>query len=227
MTAVRKQKKLGSLETMKRLLGCGLLLLLASGASAQDAVGPDLGSGHRFSLQFLAGFYPSSDLGPGAPFGSTLDNDFDYAPLSVRLGYRINDPSPSGGWLRGSAEVLAELMVAPVTNGYADLVIGPSLLLRYNFVQPGARVHPYIQAGAGLVFSDAYEAEGQDAFGQAVEFLLQTQVGLRWLLNESWSVDFEAGFQHISNAGLADRNAGINNFGGSVGLTWYFPERAR
>lgn len=178
----------------------------------------------RITAQVMAGYYVYTGLGPGVPFGSTLDPQFDYAPISLRLGYLINTPPETRSLLRGSAEILAELMTAPVTQGYADIVVGPSLLLRYNFVQPSASIVPYIQAGTGLVYSDAYETPGQDALGEAVEFLLQAQAGVKWILNDRWSLDFEGGYQHISNAGFADRNGGINNFGGSVGFTYYLPQ---
>ena len=53
-------------------------------------------------------------------------------------------------------------------------------------------------------------------------FLLQVAVGVRFQVTEQWSLDVEAGLQHISNAGLARRNGGINNAGVTVGFTYTF-----
>src|SRR4051794_5108882 len=184
-------------------------------------------TGPRFALQIMGGYYDYSGLGPGAPFGSTLDPEFDYAPFNVRLGLLLGSPSDKQSLFRGTGEILVDVLVAPVTKGYADIVVGPSILLRYNFVQPNARLVPYIQGGAGIVYSDAYKTEGQDALGEAVEFILQCQLGVRCILNDRWSLDLEGGFQHISNAGFADRNGGINNLGGSVGFTYYLPQFRR
>jgi len=183
--------------------------------------------GPRFTLQFMGGYFAYTGLGPGAPFGSTVDPNFDYAPINIRVGYLLTSPSDRNFLLRGVGEILVDVMVAPVTKGYADIVVGPSILLRYNFVQPNATLVPYIQGGAGFVYSDAYKTDGQDALGEAVEFILQCQVGVRWMLAANWSLDFEGGFQHISNAGFADRNGGVNDVGGSVGFTYYLPHFGR
>jgi opacity protein-like surface antigen len=102
-------------------------------------------------------------------------------------------------------------------------VTGPAALLRYNFVQPEARLIPYVQGGAGIAWNDAYRNQHQIAIGEAVEFTLQAGVGVHYLLSKNWAVGAEADFYHISNAGLARRNAGINAVGGSVGVTYYFP----
>lgn len=223
---------------VKETLGlCCLLLLSGAAAIAGDEpyresrqwthAEPLAFEGPRLTVQVMAGYYVYTGLGPGVPFGSTLDPQFDYAPISLRLGYLINAPSEKRSIFRGSTEILVELMTAPVTKGYADIVVGPSALLRYNFVQPNATLVPYIQAGVGFVYSDAYETQGQDALGEAIEFLLQAQAGVKWILNDRWSLDFEGGYQHISNAGFADRNGGINNLGGSVGFTYYLPQFGR
>lgn len=184
-------------------------------------------NGPGFTLQMMAGYYQHTGLGPGAPFGSTVDPEFNYAPIDIRVGYLLTSPSERNFLLRGVAEILVDLMVAPVTKGYADIVVGPSILLRYNFVQPDARLIPYVQVGAGIVYSDAYKTPGQDALGEAVEFILQCQLGVRWMVNRNWSLDFEAGLQHISNAGFNDRNGGVNDVGGTVGFTYYLPHFGR
>ena len=184
-------------------------------------------NGPRFTLQIMGGYYQHTGLGPGAPFGSTVDPEFDYAPIDVRVGYLVTAPSDRNSLFRGAGEILLDVMVAPVTKGYADIVVGPSILLRYNFVQPNAKLVPYIQGGAGIVYSDAYQTQGQDALGEAVEFILQSGIGVRYMINHRWSLDLEGGFQHISNAGFADRNGGINNVGGTVGFTYYLPRFGR
>jgi hypothetical protein len=228
---------------MKRaFLNCSLILFASSCALAQSVVTasdpkdqlrqsvsvvPAAMQGPRFTLQVMGGLYLPSGLGPGAPLGSTVDPNLDYAPINLRVGYLLTSPSERKSLFRGTGEILVDLMVAPVTKGYADIITGPSILLRYNFVQPNAWLVPYIQGGAGLVYSDGYKTQGQNALGQAVEFLLQSQGGLRWILNDKCSLDFEFGYQHISNANLGDRNSGINNLGGSIGFTYYLPELHR
>jgi len=49
------------------------------------------------------------------------------------------------------------------------------------------------------------------------------EIGLKCFVAPNLSLDVEGGFQHISNAGLARRNHGVNALGAQVGLTYYFP----
>jgi opacity protein-like surface antigen len=119
------------------------------------------------------------------------------------------------------------LLAAPVASDYGHIVTGPSLLLRYNYVQPGCRLNPYTQVGAGVVYTDAYRDQSQAAIGESVEFLLQGGVGCRYVLSPHWSADIEGEYQHISNGRLASRNLGVNNVGLSIGLTYYFPAGCR
>jgi len=72
------------------------------------------------------------------------------------------------------------------------------------------------------VYTDAYKDYSQNAIGQAIEFTPQASLGLHYLIDKKWSIDTEAMFHHISNAGLSERNRGINSFGGFIGLTYFF-----
>ncbi|MEJ2724591.1 MAG: acyloxyacyl hydrolase [Deltaproteobacteria bacterium] len=68
----------------------------------------------------------------------------------------------------------------------------------------------YAQLGLGIVYSDAYEDLSQSLIGSPIEFTPQFSVGAHYLLNKNWSIDGEAIFHHISNAGIKDRNVGVN-----------------
>jgi hypothetical protein len=168
----------------------------------------------RCSLQFLVGAYNTTRLGPNVP-------DFTYIPFTARLGTVLTEPCQERCF-RGSFEVLMELMAAPITTTEGNIFAGPSALLRYNMTPRHGRVVPYFQLGAGLVFNDVYQDMEQRAIGQAVEFLLQAEFGVRYLLTDSWTLDMEVGYQHISNGSLAERNQGINQAGVSVGVTYFF-----
>lgn len=169
---------------------------------------------HRLSLQVLGGGYVSTGVGPRGP-------SFNHTPVAARLGYTLLPPA-ADRCFGGSAEVLMELLAAPVTRGPGHVTLGPALLLRYNFDALGCGVVPYVQAGAGIVYNDGYRDLRYRMFGKAQEFLLQTQLGLRFALSPDLSLDVEGGWQHISNGSTAVRNGGANVFGGSVGLTYSF-----
>lgn len=170
----------------------------------------------RLSLQVLGGaLFAPTGIGPKT-------TTFNTAGLNVRLGWMLSTPSRTGGLLSGNWEAILEMSGAHVVNGFGHYLIGPTLLLRYNFVRPDCRWIPYVQAGSGFVITDAYKDHNQDAIGEAFEFTPQASIGLHYLLRRNLSLDLEGMFHHTSNASLADRNAGINALGGFVGVTYFF-----
>lgn len=178
--------------------------------------GSELFCRDRIDVQFMSGVqFAPSHLGPSTP-------TFDFLTEQIRLGRILTNPFFDCTIFRGDFEGIIELTTAPVVDGFGSIVIGPSAVLRYNFVQPDAIFIPYIQAGAGAVYNDAFRDQTQRAIGQSLEFYLEAGVGVRCRLGENWSLDFEAEFSHISNARLAQRNYGINGAGASIGLTYFF-----
>jgi len=148
--------------------------------------------------------------------------DFNYAQTNLRLGYMLTSPSPQNGFLRGNWEGLMEISNSIIFEGFGNYLGGITVLFRYNFLQPDWQVIPYIQGGAGIVYSDAYKDEFQQAIGQAIEFTPQFSVGLHCMMTPKWAVDFEGMLHHISNAGMSQRNRSINALGGFVGVTYFW-----
>lgn len=204
---------------MDRLRVAGLLLSLLICApdlsiAAESPDGPFVRNG--LSIEGRVGPYWSpTGIGPSPP-------SFDYVRMAARLGWMLNDASRWSGPLRGAFEAIFEVSGGPVFDGFGDWLVGPSAAIRYNFVQPGWKIVPYVQGGVGITFSDAYQDKSQDAIGTNPEFTIQGAAGARYLLDDHWSIDVEAGYEHISNADLAKRNDGVNAVGGSVGFTYFF-----
>jgi len=167
------------------------------------------------SSQFLAGAYFNWRPGPRIP-------KFDYVPVSFRQGWMLSDPA-MGPFGRGNFEGLIGIDAATIATSYGNWLAGPSLFLRYNFLEPGSAFVPYGQGGVGFVLTDAYHDQTQRAIGQAFEFHLHYEVGMKYFVTPNMSLDFEFGFQHISNANMADRNYGVNAWGAQIGFTYYFP----
>ncbi|MDZ4788743.1 MAG: acyloxyacyl hydrolase [Blastochloris sp.] len=169
----------------------------------------------RITFQLMTGALFSTDaVGPDIP-------SYNYSQTNLRLGWMLNTPSGEGA-LSGNFEALVDLSTSFLFEGSGTVFVGPTALIRYNFVQPNWKVIPYIQGGVGIVYTDAYQDDSQNAIGQAIEFTPQASVGLKYLVNDEWSIDLEAMFHHISNANLAERNAGINSLGGFLGATYFF-----
>jgi hypothetical protein len=174
----------------------------------------------------MSGGFAQAGIGPGStPFQRGQPNtnlECNYLPQALRLGVICNDPHPDWNFCKGCFEVLLEYDYSVIVGDFGSYFTGPNAILRYNFVHPDCIVIPYIQGGAGFVFTDAYRDTTQHLIGEEFEFLLRAEVGLRTMITENLSLDIEGGFQHISNAGLAQRNAGLNTLGGMIGLTFFF-----
>jgi hypothetical protein len=172
---------------------------------------------HHGSLQVLGGaYFCPIGLGP------RTTPRYNFAPIDVRLGCMLCSPILDECCLRGNVEAILELTTAPVFDGFGSIIIGPTALLRYNFLQPDWRLVPYVQGGGGFVYNDSYRDKTQRAIGQAGEFYLQATAGVHLMLTAHCAFDVEGGYLHISNGGTNERNGGINALGGSIGVSYFF-----
>ena len=140
-----------------------------------------------------------------------LDSPDSWGPQAGR-----NDP------LRGNFEAILEATGSYVWHSFGTYMVGITGLVRYNFVQPDWIVVPYIQGGAGIIYTNARNWSNQDAIGGNWEFTPQFAGGLKFLLDQNWTFNIEGSFQHISNANTSARNEGVNAYGGFVGFTYVF-----
>jgi lipid A 3-O-deacylase len=145
----------------------------------------------------------------------------DFALDSLRLGIMLNDPWAIGP-LSGNFEVLGEVFAGGIFTGPGDVLAGATLVFRYNFVQPQARLVPYMQIGAGGVYTNIPEDESRGLISLPVEFNLQAGVGTRFLVNDHWSINVEGVYRHISNAEIKKPNYGIDAVGGNLGFGFSF-----
>jgi hypothetical protein len=160
-------------------------------------------------VQFLSGVSRTTSLGPNIP-------DFNYTPITARVGWYLTDPLAPG-----AVSVLVDYSTDIVTDGFGHWVTGPSLSIRYER-RPDRVLVPYVEAGIGLAFNDAYRDKSQRAIGAYTEFYDHAGGGVHYRFAPCWSFDVEVLFQHISNAGLTRRNLGVNNLGVLAGLTYRF-----
>ncbi|MEM6823166.1 MAG: acyloxyacyl hydrolase [Verrucomicrobiota bacterium] len=185
-------------------------------AQTRDLVKDPLFQRNRITLQLTAGALASHvGIGPET-------DTFNYTMTNLRLGWMLNTPAMSSHPLDGNVEFIFELSASGIFEGAGNYLVGPTALIRYNFVQPNWVVTPYIQVGAGLTFTDASDDQSQRAIGQELEFTPQASIGLKYQVADNWTFDGEFIYHHISNAGLSDRNLGINALGGMIGFTYYF-----
>lgn len=171
----------------------------------------------------------SAQLVSGALFGPVSwvhdHATFNYAQTNLRLGWMATDPEKSKYFGRGNFELFFEFTNSVIFDGSGNYLRGFTLLGRYNLLLSDPKWVPYIQIGAGIILNDAYKDMSQNEIGQRVEFTPQGSIGLRYFISGQWTVDLEAMFHHVSNAGLSDgRNGGTNAVGGFLGVTYFFDD---
>lgn len=189
--------------------------MLCAAASAAKADG-----GADFSDSFQGGKYQLT-LGSGvmfSPIGADHQRpQVDYTLSVVQFGWMLSDVKGSS-WYRGNWEMSLEAMGGTVFKGEGSYMAGGTLLFRYNFVQAGWRVVPFVAAGGGAEATNF----NQDLLGENFNFNLDVVAGVRCFLAPKWALDLECRYQHLSNATIANHDIGINAVGPMLGLSYFF-----
>jgi lipid A 3-O-deacylase len=145
--------------------------------------------------------------------GGTKDTQvFD---VGVRIG-RVLTGDHGPGFMRGNFEWAADLMpvyyvIQPVKNAYGA-GFNP-VNLKWNFTK-SARTIPYFELGGGVLFTNREVPTGTSA----VNFLPHAALGVHYFVRPRWAVSFNVRYEHISSAGLASPNPGVNTVQIQVGL---------
>jgi lipid A 3-O-deacylase len=179
-----------------------VLFLATTIGWAQELVGPEEG-GHE--VQVWAGG------GHSVPGGTSRTGIFD---MGLRYGWVITG-AHLPGLLRGRFEYAVDaepayLIFQPANTAYG---VGFNPLgLKLNFERRG-RVSPYFELSGGTLFSD----HNVPANTNSVNFTSAAALGTHVLgAKYNWSVELR--YLHISNAGLAVPNPGLNTVQVRVGV---------
>ena len=141
----------------------------------------------------------------------------DLALLSLSYGRMLGNVWGGDHWYRGNWEARAELFGGGQFSPRNAELAGLTPHLRYNFAT-GTRWVPFADLGAGVT---ACGIGGPDNSG-TFEFNLQANVGTHWFVRDDLAFTVEAGYTHLSCAGMHDPNLGVNTIKGMLGLTWFF-----
>jgi hypothetical protein len=143
------------------------------------------------------------------------DRNYNFVTEIVSARYAVTNP---GGplFLRGNLEMSGGLVRTLIVKGPESYFGGSILGLRYNFIQPGAKLIPYaeLRAGGGWCDSRGVSQSLQTDF----TFTYFIGVGLRYDVNSRCSVTAGVLDQHLSNAWLANPDYGVDSLGVSVGI---------
>ncbi|MDZ4816824.1 MAG: acyloxyacyl hydrolase [Verrucomicrobiota bacterium] len=144
----------------------------------------------------------------------------DYVVANTMFGMMLYSPTgPS--LLRGNAEFFMGLSGGGFVSGPGSYIAPVFLLaLQYNFVQEGSRWVPFIGVNGGAVFIDPKLIPTYA--GSEFNFTYSPYAGLRCFINDDWSVQATANFNHMSNMDTTSNNHGIEGMGGMIGVSYYF-----
>ncbi|PYK07396.1 MAG: hypothetical protein DME66_01415 [Verrucomicrobia bacterium] len=151
-------------------------------------------------------------------FGNPNSYEIGAEFLTARVRWGSVD---ADSWLRGYNQFCVSAIAEPIFRGIENHYFGLNFGGRYNFVQPGRRLNPYISGGLGLGWIDSHPnipgAQGQD-----FTFNILTAAGISYRLNNHWKLDAGILYQHLSNGGQTDPNPSLNLLGPQVGLNYSF-----
>jgi hypothetical protein len=136
----------------------------------------------------------------------------------LRYGWILTRPHLPG-FLKGRFEYALDAVPVFVVFQPANTAYGAGfnpLNLKWNFATRG-RIVPYLELSGGTLFSNRDIPTGTNN----VNFTSAAALGTHFLgESRNWSV--EVRYMHISNAGLGDRNSGINTVQVRLGIGKFF-----
>lgn len=137
-----------------------------------------------------------------------------------RVGMVLTDPLGKSWW-EGNVELLVEPLFARFTKPFAAEAAGGSFVVKYNFLSFG-RWMPFWDAGAGMVWSNLAPRIPEES--TQFQFVLETGPGLHYFMTKTLTLTMGVRFHHFSNAGIGDRNTGINAVLPYVGFSIFVPK---
>ena len=175
---------------------------------------PDPVAGGQGEFVLTEGFYNSSFVrSPRMPI-------FSFAETDLQIGYML--PTIGRSFYRGNFEGLIDLFAWASTREQSGVLGGGAFGVHYNFIQPGWHLVPYLGLSLGISGNNLYEDQNQRIIGGPFEFVLQAKAGARLFIRKNWGLILEGGYEHVSNLEIYQRNLGLNQVGGRLGMFCLF-----
>ncbi len=185
----------------------GFIIMSASICCAQGLPAAALGKG-----AVELGIWTQGGVGVT---GSTSGNGI--LDVGVRLG-KVLTAEHGSGWARGTFEYAVDLVPITVVFQSTSVYGGGfnPVVLKWNFTS-GRKLAPWIEAAGGTLFTTRDVPEGTNS----VNFRSQAAAGMYIFQQEKRAAAFGIRYGHLSNAGLAVKNRGMNTVEFSVGYHWF------
>ena len=193
--------------------------------------------GDFWAMQFRWGKVLSAPHGPGALRGSfeyvfelvpamvmrqtcTVTSTVTLSGISASLNGQSSSP-PHGCAVTSVVLDTTSTQPSSFSINDASILYGGGFnpfFWQYNFVHDSQqRFVPYIQAGAGMLFTTEKFPAGTSQFN----FTPQGGFGAYWFSSEHRAASFGVRYHHISNAGITKPNPGHNSLYFYAGLSWW------
>lgn len=170
------------------------------------------------------------ELGSGAGWSNVRSGQpnqaYTIVPVNLTASLKVDDVSLDnflGGILRGNTEFFFRADYLAIVHGpenhYEGIMVGP----RYNFVQPGWVIVPFVEGGVGFGFADSNPLQG--GLGQDFNFSFSAAAGFKYNIDCDWFVRAAVDYQHVSNAGMSEpqfQNHPIDALGPKVSFGYSF-----
>ncbi|MGH7288989.1 MAG: acyloxyacyl hydrolase, partial [Myxococcota bacterium] len=132
--------------------------------------------------------------------------DVRFVSLVPSYGIGLSDPVAADSWYHGNLELLVEGALSVAYGPKGGFIGGAGIALRYNLLA-WRHLVPFVELGAGL----AYLELDLDSQSDGLSFTPQGGLGVHWWLSPRASLTASWRLHHVSNAGIGDDNAGIND----------------
>jgi opacity protein-like surface antigen len=139
-------------------------------------------------------------------------------PMILGGGIVATDPI-GASWYRGQLTVGGELLVTQYVESLSTYLVALTPTVKYTFLAFDG-LHPYVEAGAGVLWTDLGDRIPEK--GSQFNFNLQVGAGLSYFVTPTTSINLSYRLQHISNAGTAHPNHGIDAGVALVGVSRFF-----
>ena len=136
-----------------------------------------------------------------------------------RVGVVVT-PEVGSGFYEGNLELLVEPLYAHYFKPFGATAAGGSVLFKYNFLGFG-RWMPFWDLGLGMLWTNLAPRIPEQS--TPFNFVMESGPGIQYFATERVALTLGVRFHHISNAGLGDRNKGLNSTLGYLGLSVFFP----
>ena len=137
-----------------------------------------------------------------------------------QIGYTFTDHVFKDSYFTGAWDIILEPVGAHFIKPFSATLLGTSVVFKYNFLSFG-RWMPYWDNGWGVGWTDLAPRIPEQS--SQFTFIVETGIGTHYFITQNWTVNVGGRFHHLSDAGIGERNVGINAWMGLLGFSYYFP----